>query len=570
MPFRLGVVAAFAVSFLTSFSALAEPLQLGAQGRLSSSAGGAVADGNYPMEITLHDAAVGGTPLWNELFLAVPVQGGVFALTLGAALTKLDSGVLATGKAVWVGITIGADPELTRQPLLRAPSAVHALVAAQAQDLQCSGCVGSDDLAKAAVTGEKIAIGAVGANHVNFSWAAADSAGGAANFALKANQANVADKATNADFATSAEEATTAKTAALAKGLQCTGCVGSAALATSVPADWVKGGQLAAVATSGKYTDLQGGPDLTGYGALGAANSWQKAQALTGGATLGANLDFAKSQALLFRFQNADKEPAACEKATSGLAYFDTKDSNLYYCNGSKWKALNVQQTGTATNPAASCKAILAAGDATGSGKYWLKKGDGSAFQGWCDMTAEGGGWTRILMITDTASFKSIAAVAKTTEFVDNGTYQFSMAMLKASNREVLIVETVAPFRAHLYDFKQGSNLADDNFVGAITGDVNGSVGVWNWQSSKWETMAAGKCNANNHSQWNCEPPGGVRFHYGTRDWTGDGGSSPGDGQWYFTGYADSSGGYTALNLPKYVKNWDGKFNATAHDFFVR
>ncbi|MBM4346082.1 MAG: hypothetical protein FJ100_22140 [Deltaproteobacteria bacterium] len=567
MPVRpLLTLALLIVGVAEASPILAEPLELAAQGRLTSS-GGPAADGNYPMAVSLYEAPTGGAAVWTEFFLAVQVQGGLFSLPLGAAGQKLDSAVFANGKMLFVGVVVGADPELPRQPLRKVPYAVHAAAANWAGDLQCSGCVGADDLAKAAVTGDKIAVGAVGSNHVNFAWAAADGPGGNATFALTANTAKTAESAQIANLATFAEEAAVAKKAG---SIQCTGCVGAAALAASIPADWVKAGTLAAVATSGKYADLQGGPDLTGYGALANANTWDQAQALKGGGSLGNNLDFASNQALYFRFHNATKEPVACDKSNPGLAYFNTADGNLYFCNGSKWKSVSQTATGTMASPAASCKALLDAGDATGSGKYWLKKGDGTAFHGYCEMAMEGGGWTRFLVMTDAGAFKAISGVSNSTEFVDNGTYQFSTAMLKASNREVLIVETVAPFRMHRYDFKLGDNLANDNFVGAITGDVNGSVGVMNWQTGKFEVMAAGKCNNNNHSQWNCEPPGGVRFHYGTRDWTGDGGVSFGDGNWAFTGYANGAGPYSPVNLPKYVKNWDGAFNATAHALFFR
>ncbi|MEY3011926.1 MAG: hypothetical protein RIT45_661, partial [Pseudomonadota bacterium] len=104
-----------------------------------------------------------------------------------------------------------------------------------------------------------------------------------------------------------------------------------------------------------------------------------------------------------------------------------------------------------------------------------------------------------------------------------------------------------------------------EDFVGTITGDRGATVAVWNWTKSAWQLMGNGSCNNNNHSQWNCEPPSGIRFHFATRDWTGNGGSSQNDGWTWFTGYNTGYG-----NLGELVKNWNGATNQTAHHIYVR
>ncbi|MBM4344836.1 MAG: hypothetical protein FJ100_15825 [Deltaproteobacteria bacterium] len=223
--------AAATAGCLLAGTAWAEPVQIAAQGRLTSGAG-PVADGTYALSIALYPQAQGGNPVFEEPFLAVPIQAGVFSIVLGSPKYPLDSAVFAAGGPLWVAVTVGAD-ELPRVPLTRSPFAIHALVAKAAQDIQCTGCIGEADLAKGAVTGDKIAAGAVGANHTSFNWAASDAPGGPAMFAVDANKAKLAEAAKNAETAAFADEA------GAAKGLMCTGCVKAAHLATDA-LDWKK------------------------------------------------------------------------------------------------------------------------------------------------------------------------------------------------------------------------------------------------------------------------------------------------------------------------------------------
>jgi hypothetical protein len=389
-------------ALLASAHAYAEPMQLAAQGHLQS-AGGPVADGNYAMQFALYDQPAGAKPFYLEPFLAVPVQAGVFAVTMGNGAVTLDSQVFASGKQVWLGVTVGGDPELPRQPLLRVPGAVHAQVATTAQGLQCSGCVDSAALAKGAITAEKIAAGAVGASHVNFAWAAADQPGGVANFALGANTAKLADQAKVADAAGYADEAGSAKTALVAnaaKALQCTGCVDASMLAADIASQWVASGKLAAVAISGKYADLQGGPDLSGYGALAGNNTWAGAQTWNGAQSWQGALNFNKQQAVLFRYQNADKDPTPCDATAIGVSYYNTASNTLVICNGKAWtvfaKAAGIGSD--VSNPAVSCAAIAAAGT-TADGNYWLQPQPAvTPFQAYCDL--KNGGWTLVMRLS--------------------------------------------------------------------------------------------------------------------------------------------------------------------------
>lgn len=81
-------------------------------------------DGPYQMSFKLYASEVGGLPLWMEA-KEVTVSNGVFSALLGD-VTPLNVGVF-DGRALWLGITVGADPEATpRQPIAYVAYAMYA------------------------------------------------------------------------------------------------------------------------------------------------------------------------------------------------------------------------------------------------------------------------------------------------------------------------------------------------------------------------------------------------------------------------------------------------------------
>ena len=364
---------------LVAGPAVAAPVTLSLQGTLRTPSGGPVADGDYLLKVALYDAEKAVAPTFQEKH-AVKVKGGLFALQVGAddPTKPLDDALLIAQKARFLGISVGTDPELARVAMRPVASAVTARSAAA---LHCTGCVGT----------AHVAVGAIESKHVKFVWAAGATKGGSAKHALAADAAKKADEAQKADeakkaaeavkaqFATAADSAKfadaagnaktaeSAKVAAEASALKCTGCVTADHLAKTVPSDLAKKGLLSAVALSGKFADVSG--------------------------PLAADLDFNKQQAKLFRFQNADKDPAPCTKDTIGLAYYDTKTQTLKVCNGTQFHVFaKAAPLGSPGQPATSCKAILAEDASSSSGLYHVTIA-GKAQQVYCEMKTQGGGW---------------------------------------------------------------------------------------------------------------------------------------------------------------------------------
>ncbi len=365
--FGLLVACALAVTLLPA-AALADTLA--AQGALVTAGGGPVPDGLYGMQVVLYADAEGKVVTFSEKLIAVPVNGGLFEVVLGAdPATPLDGPAVAAA-AGWIGVKINIDPEL---PLVRLRPVLRAWRASVAD---------MADEAEHAMKAD-FATGANSANAAAFADSAktADYAATAGN-AATADHATEADTAKKADVATSADDATTA---GVAQKLQCTGCVGK---------DQIDPTAFAPVAWSGKYADLEGGPDLSAYARLDKPNTFASEQ------TFGAGVDLGFTGSKGLRLQSADAPPTPCEAGTTGAIWFDTGANLLWVCNGKKYlKFTPSGDLGTEDNPAASCLALKKAVPATSSGLAWIDfdaGGAAPAVSTWCDMVTDGGGWTLV------------------------------------------------------------------------------------------------------------------------------------------------------------------------------
>lgn len=114
-------------------------------GRLLTTAGTPVPDGDYAVGARFYETKFGGSALHTYTNAKVSVKGGVFSLAIGAQTIYFLNGM-----AAWIGVAIGKDPELPRVALHKVPYAIRADSAAA---LACTGCVTSAHLAAGVLAG---------------------------------------------------------------------------------------------------------------------------------------------------------------------------------------------------------------------------------------------------------------------------------------------------------------------------------------------------------------------------------------------------------------------------------
>ncbi len=152
----LGLVAC---SLPSAMAAAAVPKLTTLEGVLLGAGGGPAVDGTYDVNFALYPAASGAAAFWSEGPIKVPVVNGRFAAALGG-VKPLDVAAIAAAPAAWLGVQVGVDPELPRVVLRASP---FALLAASAEGLSCSGCVGGNQLTDGSIAAAKVGFNFAGA-----------------------------------------------------------------------------------------------------------------------------------------------------------------------------------------------------------------------------------------------------------------------------------------------------------------------------------------------------------------------------------------------------------------------
>lgn len=96
------------------------------QGRLLDSNGLPVNDPGLGITFRLYDTDTGGSPLWSEDHIGVPVQDGLFHVLLGS-MDPIPLSLLSASGSLWLGVQVGSDNEMA--PREQVASVPYAMIA---------------------------------------------------------------------------------------------------------------------------------------------------------------------------------------------------------------------------------------------------------------------------------------------------------------------------------------------------------------------------------------------------------------------------------------------------------
>jgi len=112
-----GIVALSIIS--TSIAHGAINSQISFQGKLTNTDGTNVTNGTYSIVFSMYTTASGGSAVWTETQGSVVVTDGIFQVNLGS-VTSLPGSVDFNFGSVYLGVKVGADPEMSPRILFTA------------------------------------------------------------------------------------------------------------------------------------------------------------------------------------------------------------------------------------------------------------------------------------------------------------------------------------------------------------------------------------------------------------------------------------------------------------------
>jgi hypothetical protein len=170
--------------------------QISFQGKLTNPDGTNVTNGTYSITFNLYTVASGGSAIWTETQGSVSVTDGIFQVNLGS-VTSLPGSVDFNSGSVYLGVKVGADPEMTPRILFTASP--YAFNSDKLGGIAASGFVqlspGSQQTGFINISGNATVGGTYNGNtftssNLTFSAASAASIQGAASQALNIDSGN--------------------------------------------------------------------------------------------------------------------------------------------------------------------------------------------------------------------------------------------------------------------------------------------------------------------------------------------------------------------------------------------
>lgn len=163
---------------------------------------------------------------------------------------------------------------------------------------------------------------------------------------------------------------------------------------------------------------------------------------------------------------------------SAGQLRYNSTTSSFEVYAGTSWSGFG-SSLGTQGNPATSAAAIKAANPSATDGVYWIKPtgGSGTAFQTYCIMSRDGGGWMKILQYYGGTNMNNSSAINASGTWINA---EINGAAGKLSNTDILALQSTGTNTSFLFRVTGGSDNLLNNGVGTGKFTVaSGTLGNW-------------------------------------------------------------------------------------------